>query len=219
MYDDEFYHEPSEFDQQVDEFKKSILIAVKEEFKAEMDSLRKENQELQKVKENFKSIQQDFKNKHRQLENERNELERKIRREKLSELLKDHEVIMYRTSVKYEKLPKCNKCDERRRVNYTTPLGKEAYEDCTCSFSKQKYVIEERIRTEFKLNSHNHSMTVWYEKYEGGDGYSYSEVPDVIYQEGMKYEDIEKSHRVYFSSKEECQKYCDWLNDKKGSEA
>lgn len=214
-YDEDFYCEPSEFDQQVDEFKQSILVAVKDEFKAEMERLKKENQELQKVKENFKSIQQDFKNKHRQLENERNDLERKIRNERLSELLKDHEVIMYRDAIEYEKLPKCDKCDKHRQVEYTTPLGRKTSERCDCDTSKQKHVPEEHIRTEFKLHSHNRTMTVWYKKYEDGDGYSYSEVPDVIFQEGMKYEDIKDSYRVYFTTKEECQKYCDWLNKRK----
>lgn len=214
-YDEEFYHEPSEFDQQVEEFKQSILGAVKDEYKAEMERLKKENQELQVVKENFENIKMVYKNKERQLENERNDLERKIRNERLSELLKDHEVIMYRDAIEYEKLPKCNKCDKHRQIEYTTPLGKKTSEQCDCDISKQKHAPKEHIRTEFRLHSHNRAMTIWYKKYEDGDGYSYSEVPDVIYQDGMKYEDIDKFRRIYFSSKEECQKYCDWLNIKK----
>lgn len=38
MYEyDDFYDEPSEFEQQVDEFKQSLMNAVKDEFKTEME--------------------------------------------------------------------------------------------------------------------------------------------------------------------------------------
>lgn len=214
---DDFYDEPSEFDQQIDEFRKTILKAVKTNFITKMDELEKENTELQEVKKNFDQIKRDYASKERQLERDRSQMERAVRKERITDLLKDHEVIMYRASRETEKLPKCDKCDEQRKFYFKTPLGNDTHEMCTCSVGKQIFIPREYIRTEFSLRG-SYPLVVWYKPYEDGDGYSSGDVPECIYQEGMKYEDIKSYYRAYFKSKEECQKYCDWLIEKELNE-
>lgn len=217
MYDEDFYYEPSEFDQQIDEFKQSILGAVKDEYKAEMERLRKENHELQEVKTNFEIIKKDYKNKERKLELERKELGRKMRRERLSALMKDFEVVMYRATSEKAKLPKCELCDEKRKIRYKTPLGKDAYEDCVCSRGKTIYVPEEMHCSEFRIDRDGNSMLMWYKIHQQSDyeyaSHSSSELAKEIYHEGMKYEDIKSHYYTYFSTKEQCQNYCDWLTE------
>ena len=56
MYDD-FYNEPSEFEEQIEEFKQSLMDSVKEEFTDEMELLRKENKRLQDIKFRMREIE------------------------------------------------------------------------------------------------------------------------------------------------------------------
>lgn len=55
-YDNDFYNEPSEFEEQIDQLKESLMNAVRDEHKAEVERLRKENAELQEVKRAFETI-------------------------------------------------------------------------------------------------------------------------------------------------------------------
>lgn len=209
-YDDDFYYEPSEFDLKVEEFKESLLKSVKENFLSEMERLKKENEELQEVKENFESIQRDYEYKKHQLEAEHRDLKRKVRRERLDELMSDFQVVMYRADYNLESLPKCSNCDDKRRIYYKTPLGKETYESCDCAERKRVYFPKENTCYEFRINRDNDELLAWY-KYEDEYGsMSYSTRAETFYEEGMSYEDLE--NRTFFKSKEECQKYCDWLN-------
>ena len=54
-YYDDFYNEPSEFDEKMEELKESLAGAVKSEFLEEMERLKKENKKLQGIKETTKT--------------------------------------------------------------------------------------------------------------------------------------------------------------------
>lgn len=215
-YDEDFYHEPSEFEMQIEEFKSSLLNSVQDEYKRKMEELQKENAELQEVKKNFESIKRDFANKERQLQIERNDSERKVRNERLSELTKDLQVVMYRAYSNHVEGPKCERCDKNRRIYYKTPLGKEMYEKCECAVGAMIYEPREYMRVEFNIRD---GMRAWYEinNFDSRDEYcrfdSNSQYAKAVYKEDMSYESIE-SYSTFFKSKEECQKYCDYLNSK-----
>ena len=214
-YDEEFYNEPSEFEIQVDEFKSSLLKSVKNDFIAEMDRLKKENEELQVIKANFEEIKSEYKKKEYDLALERKSLESKVRRERLSSLMQDFEVVMYRVNSKNEKLPKCDKCDDHRKIKYKTPLGNDAYENCDCSIGKTVFYPHEHICSEFRINENNNRIIAWYKmKTDNGRDYAVwdsSTFAKTIYNEDMKFENINK-YDTFFKSEEECQKYCDYLN-------
>ncbi|MES9681676.1 hypothetical protein ABWK22_01925 [Gottfriedia acidiceleris] len=215
---EDFYHEPTEFELQIEALKASLLKSVQEKYVTEMEQLRKENADLQDIKRNFAQIQSEFRNKEMQLERERNDLVRKVRSEKLGELMKDFEVITYRACQKRQTLPKCDKCNQRRQIEYTTPLGNTAHENCDCNKGVYIYVPEEHVATEFKKSRNKvNEMTVWYKKKQDYDEdyyvYDPSTMLKVIYHEGLKFEDL-SSHDTFFKTKEECQAFCDYLNAK-----
>ena len=215
-YDEEFYREPSEFEMQIEEFKSTLLDSVRDEYKRRMEKLQKENEELQSIKTNFEAIKWDFANKERQLEIERNDLERKVRRERLSQLTKDLQVIMYKAYSESVQGPKCDKCDAQRRIHYKTPLGKDATEKCECAASTRVYKPKEYIKVEFNIRD---GMRAWYDinNFDSDDEYgrfdSSSQFAKAVYKEDMPYESIE-NYSTFFKTKEDCQKYCDYLNSK-----
>jgi hypothetical protein len=220
MYEyEDFYHETSEFEQQVDEFKQALLKSVKEEYKAEMEQLRKENAELQEVKNNFDQIKRESESKIRELDIEKNNLRRTVRNERLTELMKDFHVIAYRARSKNEELPKCDKCNEIRRIEFLSPTGKQMTEECECSKGRKIYVPDEVEVAEFTIDRHGTGMSMWYcRKYADSDHYHSTDYAEHIYKTGTNYEELGSHWGVFFRDKEECQKYCDWLTEKESKE-
>lgn len=212
-YDHDFYREPSEFEKEIDAFKQTLMNSVKDSYKAEIEQLRKENAELQEVKKNFEQIKADYRNKEHQLETDRKKLVYQVRQESLKKLLEDYQIIMWNVTTIREIGPKCDRCDDNRRLFYTTPLGKVMYEDCICKAGKKVYVPKENIRVEFKKRNDS-NFTVWYTDYgDNEDGYKHGQVPKDLYHPGMKFEALkEHYHGTYFREKEDCQRFCDWLN-------
>ncbi len=215
-YEEDFYNEPSEFDIAVTEFKQYLMKSVKENFVSEMDRLRKENKELQGIKANLEAVKQDFENKKRQLESEYQTLKSNVRRERLVDLTKDHKVILYRAYSKHILPQKCNKCDTNRRIEYISPLGRKAREDCLCKEGKSVYYPHEFIRYEFKLNRDKNGVTAWYRQYSDDDDGFVSDSSIHVkntYSPDMKFDDLNQ-YNTFFKTEEECQNYCDWLNAK-----
>lgn len=215
-YNEEFYQEPSEFDMLVDDFKKSLTESIKDEYVAEMEKLKKENAELQDIKNDFENIKRDYESRKRELERERNDLQSKVRRERLVDLLEDHKITMYRAYSERKYPEKCDKCDDRRQIKYTSPLGRKTSEDCLCRNPKTVYFPKEFIRYEFKLNRDKNGLTAWYRQYgDNEDGFvnDNSILADNIYSTGMSFEEI-NSYNTFFKTEEECLAYCEFLNKK-----
>lgn len=216
-YDEDFYQEPSEFDILVEDFKKSLAESVKGEHVAEIEKLRKENAELQDVKANFNGIVDSYKKEKRDLEYQYDQLKRNVRRERLSELLKEFEVELYTVSSKSKSKPKCDKCDDKRRIYYTTPLGNETYENCECSSRVSVYEPHPIILTSFSIR--NGEAKVWYRvKSDRNDewlSYYEDEISgsELVVDESQ-FEGIGYAYKTLFKDEETAQKYCDYKNSK-----
>lgn len=219
-YDEDFYYQPSEFEQQVDELKETLMNSVKDEFKEEMDRLKKENAELQEVKKKMKEIEQEYANKKRELDWERKDLEIKVRRERLAELMKGFEVQLYTIGSKGYKAPKCDKCDEKRRIHYTTPLGRETYETCDCDKRISVYEPVPIMLKSFSI--YDGKGNAWYEVKDLNSRYEHlSYYEDSIHGKELitSEEQFENAStwKPLLQTKELAQKYCDYIN--KGKKA
>ena len=216
MYEyEDFYREPSEFEMQVDELKQSLLKSVKENFVEEMDRLRAENNELQEVKKNFEQIKREYEVKANQLEYERKDLVNKVRRERLTVLMEQFQVVMYSVGYEYKVRQKCDKCNERRVIPYITPLGKQQYEDRDCKKKITVYVPKEFTCSEFRVDRHDGTkVTAWFKQYEdNGDGFTLSSSTHLKtnYNDSMRFEDVDR-YGTFFRTIEDCQRFCDWMN-------
>lgn len=206
-WDDEFYDEPSEFDEKVDEFKKSLLNSVKAEYKEKMLKLEKENAGLQETKNNMAEIKNEYFKKMQELEGQK----RIVRSTRLSELLKDLLVTVYSTKAKYGYSDKCEKCDGNRQVSFISPLGKEMKEDCACKISTVTYIPQENVLISFRVNSDS-TFYAWYD-YKEREDYHSSTGCKHLYDGQVEYDKIDE-YGTFFKTAEDCQRYCDWLNKK-----
>lgn len=121
-YYDDFYDEPSEFEKMIDEFKESLAKSVKEEYMAKMVRLEKENAELQDVKNNFEAIKYEHKQKMQELNHKIAKSKDEVRRERLSILMQDFEVVMYKVVTSRIEKPKCDKCNANRKKDFGISL-------------------------------------------------------------------------------------------------
>lgn len=215
-YPEDFYNEPSEFEEKVDELKETLALSIKDEWIYKMKRLTDENHELQEVKKNFEKIKYDYKQKEMALEHERQDLERKIRKERLSELLKDNQIEYYAVANKYKSKPKCDKCDENRRIYYITPLGKNTYENCDCAGSFTIYEPIPTMLSEFNIREGG-KANAWYKikdkdsRYEHLSYYEDSINGDKLITSEENFEDI-RAYDALFATKELAQKFCDYRN-------
>jgi hypothetical protein len=217
-YEEDFYNEPSEFDEQIDEFKKSLMVVVKKEFLDEMERLRLENNNLQIIKDSWEDLKSSYGQKAHELEIVKSNALAEARKLTLEKLMGDYQLILYKVGYEYHQRPKCANCDKTRQLHFTTPAGKDVTVSCDCNTSDTKYVPNSHIVYEFRKDNWDHKLRVWYKQLTfRNDNDCYFEldgsgnIPEKMYDGGMKFEDI-NSYNTYFKNVEDCQKYCDWLN-------
>ncbi|MCP1159327.1 hypothetical protein [Bacillus infantis] len=214
--EEDFYHEPSEFEMMVEDLKNSLLKSVKEEYVIEMEKLRKENQDLQEVKRNFEKIKNDFENKKRDLYIEYETKKSQVRRERLSELMKDCEVELFSVASKPKFKPKCDNCDEKRRIYYKTPSGRETYEACNCASTLSIYEPIQTILSSFSIR--NGEGSAWYQIKDRGQYDEYLHYYDdsvsgnQLITDEKQFDGITSTYKTLFKTEELAQKFCDLKN-------
>lgn len=210
--DDDFYSEPSEFNEQVDEFKKSLRASVKEEILAEMDRLRKENEKLMDIRDHWNE-------KVRELEKNLHEAERiadSAKRMALFDLIRSYPDRAYTVKVKYVQRPKCDKCNERRELPYVTPRGFTRYEICECRENKPVYFVKAIPLVEIAC----------YRSGESCAKYLYNDEADAeclrfvsVFFDSTPFDKIDMHQNTpIFRSEDRAKQYVEWLNNRERNE-
>jgi len=217
-YSEEFYQGYGEFDEEIDKFKRSLVKSIRQEFLDEMDNLRKENGELQDIKDNWESLKQSYAIKERDLMLAKENAKSEARSAKLTDLLEKHKFVMYKATTEYIKKPKCNHCDDRRQLHFTTPEGRDVITSCDCTNNDVIYVPGEYVSYEFKLDGYRHEFYVWYNQItDGNDEYFKFDSASAggsslkNHYHGEEYNTL-KYYETFFENRNDCEKYCDWLN-------
>ena len=236
MYNDYFdFPEPSTGDIVFEEIKKVLLGTLKEEIKNELEHLHKENEELRPYKEERDRMQYELLNTKRDCERRIIEAERKAKEMTLKELFGECIVDAWKVKREYIKGPKCDKCDENRKLHYTTPRGKAMTEDCDCADSTVQFVPTPAIMTRFKVNpnarcKYQESADNFYDKpvyrwyttewAQIEDGTEFVVDSDTMIGQqrfadrgDTPFDKLSEWHAV-FTSKERCQEFCDYLAEK-----
>lgn len=148
MWDDYFDNiDISPFDQEIEHFKDTLKECVNNDIKKELEKLRKENEELQSVKKNFDKIKEDYARKERELEGKERDLERQVSlrmfKRAFEKAFPAEKVYIVREARGF-RIPKCDKCDDKRYVHFTSPYGREYSEPCPyCGNVYDKYIVNE----------------------------------------------------------------------------
>lgn len=230
--------EPSEADELFDEMKSKLVDAAKASLKNDMESLKSRNKYLEKRNKELEDKAREVSSKEIDLEykaqNLRREVEKEFYKTAIDALFKDaieQSQLWFAANKPHEK-PKCDKCDENRKWVLTWPDGTTTSKRCTCSQPDYWYEPEETWIEYIRY-------TVKDSKYQSERYYrldkSYQCIPnrmcdDYSYQDfGIQFvydkfcDDVIEKHKqlgygkkIGFKFKEECQRYCDWLNERTG---
>lgn len=220
---DDYYNEYSEIDCLITELKNSALKGLKQDIKDKIDRLEKENQELQEVKNNWDNLKTEYQNKIRELNNYKEEVKRDAYRLPLEEMMKNIQEEYFEVSRKWEKVKKCAKCDDNRKLILVDAYGRETKIDCVCNKSEQtKYEVRSKYLMGISsISKRDGKPKMWvYFSYQKGDrnddgyyrsGEYFDDNKIVNYDEAIK---KDKDSYFVFKNKKDAQKYADLLNEK-----
>ena len=212
MWED--YYEPSEFDILMDGFKDSIRENVKQEIKEKIERLEKENAELRDVKEKWEDVKRYHEEAICELKREKERVRKELESEKINKLLESLAFTAYRPLAKTEMIPKCDKCDENRKIYFTSPMGRKMSEDCTCAARKVTYTPSEESLYRFYVRSSGEVSELVFTRKEEGDWNRYDYWDALYFELPDDLEKVSPSCAV-FVNLSDCEKYCDYWNNKK----
>lgn len=230
--------EPSEADELFDEIKSKLVDAAKISIKADMESLKSRNEYLEKRNRELEQRERAVNQKERDLEykasNLRREVENEFYNKAIDELFKGRiqNIDVWFAEHTPHDQPKCNHCDENRDLKHTFHNGHTVSIKCDCANKKYyyepalatlrvlKYVVEpSRYASERKYYLTD-SKSYCADNRRYYDDYSYAEfnilhIVSKFDDNAIELHDMLKySEKLGFKTKEECQKYCDWRNNK-----
>lgn len=225
---DDYWGEPSEFEQQVEEFKYALRNSVKDEIKEKIASLEKELAELNEFKKDKNKIIQEYENKVKEAKREAEstirkakESEEKWKKARLHQLLGDYLTVGWKAAYTRVYGEKCDKCDDDRKIHFTSPQGKKYTEDCQCATCYYKYHPKEVMLSKIYVRKKNFSYDDkgkcdFYNRYytvEDKDDCDLYETSSEVYTSSDFNYEKANSYRAVFLNEEDCAKYCEWLTE------
>ena len=227
-FDDDYFYEENEFDERINEFKDSLRNQVKEEIKNKIEELTKRNEELEERQKNLSSLEKEYQDKIRDFEYEKEQIIRNTKQEMYSANLEqfldfvfEHQVL-YQIRCKSIEQEKCPYCDDKRYIKVKDILGREYTTRCKCSDCKTEYYVYEnecRLYFEKSKRSTDFKMILGIDNddcYTKTDIFGFSGekkfMADYLYEKFDENNPPKSYYGVYFTSKEEAQKYADYLN-------
>jgi hypothetical protein len=173
----DYWDNDEEYDEVAASLKEALQKSVKAEVTERIEKLTTENRELRVKLQKLDALEADAKAAKYRYEREfataKHEAQSAARKEKLVEILAAIDERLYTVETERVALPKCDKCDSRRRISYTTPLGKDAEEACDCAESHYRYVVREVVAHE--VSRRHGKLVIWWaaiKKYGDGDSLS-----------------------------------------------
>ena len=141
------------------------------------------------------------------------EARRTVEKEGLRKLLELLREPRYRVVTTWDLDPKCGKCDENRKLRYTTPRGNEAFETCECATTTTRWITEEMLVHEVAKRSGK--ILAWYHpasRYFDDDSIA---SPNVLKSpDGVTLEEMAKNPRDYgFATEADAQILAGALNE------
>lgn len=207
------------FNEAMEKFKEVLKDSVKNNLKY----IQEENKRLKKENDELKKREREISSKEHMLDMREKDWESRTEwtfyKKKFSEMLNPLEecVDFWKVDYEYRKRAKCSLCDDNREITFSSPQGKEIKEKCDCDKTYRFYkpLLEHIsiIKLWKSANGKEFSVTPKYDNNDYDDRYCSLSVDEII---NFNIEDVDKyrSYNSIFKTKDDCQKFCDWLNEK-----
>jgi hypothetical protein len=225
-FDDVGYYEPEQAGMILDEYMGKMREALTEAAKNEIERLRRKNKELSEANKKLCLEAANVREKARELQEKEKYLEAWFYQKKFSEILEPfmNNITVYMASDVRHDQKKCSYCDDDGYLIFTAKNGQETRSPCECQRSVYWYepvVCELKEISLYKYQNCDGKTFIATGKFARDDrdddrffNTDTHQVLDTFSPE--EYMELKKStvydRRIVFTSKEECQKCCDWLN-------
>ncbi len=218
LEENDFWDGTPEFDEKVEEFKEALRADIRRETKELIEKLQKELDELKDYKAHKNEIERKYHDEIAKMAKAEADIERKYRNKKAQEILAGCCVVGWRAAWRYdEPKEKCDKCDEDGYITFYSPQGTKYREQCKCRHKNVIYYPAETRLARIFANKSPDTVRFYYDKVQG-DSESYSDYTRCYLVKKGDYEklNIKETQRydTVFESKEDCEKYCEWYNNK-----
>lgn len=221
----------SEFDEMIYDLKRSLKNQVRQEIKDKIERLEKEIEELREFRDKKNEYDTKMRDMEYKLKMANQDVEEKARRMKYNDFIKVAQSPAWCIDGKYEYIKdKCDKCDDRRRLHFKSPSGKDFEEDCPYC-SQKKYISRpvegvlvqlEHVDKYYSSNAEFADVQFSYlvpesfkRKYgkEDHDCSWITTISKVYNGEKFSYDNRYSLMHTYFRNKETCEKACEFLNN------
>lgn len=233
MYFEEYFSENDEVVAEIVDIAKGLVSAeIKDKLTSQENTIKELEEELSFYKnyqEEKKSLDREIAKIKRESEAAYNKGYEECRKKRLQNLLD----LQHYWAISYERdyiNPKCDKCDDERKIHFFSPSGKEYTEPCECSKTKIYFYpkISDMVTFIFGYNSNDNKPARYYARPEykqcGQTRQEFSAWSDNkiwVYENADTLEHILNEHNssvknyldYAFETEAECQKYADWLNE------
>jgi transposase-like protein len=229
MYDyEDYFYEPSENDIVMSEIGDILKKMIKKEVLDELEALRAENAKLRQFRDERESYEAKIRDAEYKCKVAIEKAQREAKNARIHSLFGEMLTVGYMVASNNKKRPKCNKCNDQRRIEYVTPLGRHAYEVCDCEGYDHVYEVKEVEMVKFTIRKRggwdqdekvvryfSHARNTYDDQ---TDENNYDRVTWVYNNE--PFEELAKNsyYGVAFLDKDKCQEYCDWCNAQKNKE-
>ena len=222
-YDEDYFYEPSENDIVMAEIGDIFKKMVKKEILDELEALRAENAELSQFRDERKNYEAKIREAEYKSKVAIEKAQREAKSARIHNIFGEMLTVGYMIAQNNKRRQKCDKCNEERRIEYTTPLGKTAYETCDCNGYDYFYEVKEVEMVKFSIRKRDgydrdervvryfsHASNTYDDKMDEND---YERVTWVYNNESFEELANKNYYGVVFLNKDKCQEYCDWRNE------
>lgn len=228
------YYEPSDADIFFNEMKEKFREYLNENLKHELNRLNEENAALKekniKLSDENRKLNCEKQKAEWSRDSIRKEVENEFYNKNIDELFKDRleNIDVWFADYIYHEQPKCEYCNNDRKRIYEYPDGFKlevacncarqvaCYEPNTATFGTLTYCVKpSAYASERKIYVKDYSL---YKPENRYDDYGYANfkilhIMDVFDENTLSLRDtLSYGEKIGFKTKEECQKFCDWLN-------
>lgn len=242
-YEEDYqYYEPTLANEIIMEYQQKMQDVLLDGVKNEIDRIKDENVRLKKENEECKKRENQIASKERDLKHKEDNLKREVTNEfyqsnigeTLKQYIEDCEVWFAGTENYQEQ--KCGFCNEERELIAEFASGETTKTNCSCAKILNKYVPAIGTISVIKFSKNNsrynserkfHLTRMYSPPSDRRKHYDYDfqefgiyHIFDAFNENVIELDENKKySEKLGFRSEEECQKYCDWLNEKNSKKA
>ena len=209
---DEFDHAYDSIDCLMDDFREKLCDMIRAEMKDQIERQERELEELRDFRDRKEEIEREHAEFLRKEKLAINRAEENAKKARLADLFAQYPLTAWRPHYEIVMPPKCDKCDEQRRIHFFSPNGVEHTERCECGIGTYVYSPTPVELYEIGQSERDGIMSVRY--YTGKDDKTVSFFEDMVCTKPMpKPWTYDGYSRRVFKNREDCEAYCKFLTD------